>query len=98
LSGGKVRFELRGDKPLETSGTFNDTAWHHVVTTVGPGGQQLHVDGKLIATGSLAKRTKVTNRLGLDLGPGNGRGTVAIDEAKVFRRAFTVTELEASER
>ncbi len=42
------------------------------MTTVGVGGQRLHVDGNLIATGMLAKRTRTSNRLGLDLGPAGG--------------------------
>ena len=73
LEQGRMRFSLQGDKALETAGAFNDGQWHHVVTTVGPGGQRLHVDGKLIATGKLARRTKTSNRLGLDLGPGGAR-------------------------
>jgi hypothetical protein len=86
LADGKVRFVLQGDQPLETADRFNDDRWHQVVTTVGPGGQRLHVDGRLIATGRLVKRTKTSNRLGLDLGPGDGNATVTIDEMKVFAR------------
>jgi hypothetical protein len=89
LEGGKVRFLLQGDQALETSGAFNDNQWHHVVTTVGQGGQRLHVDGKLVATGKLAKRTKTSNRLGLDLGPGGGNAMVTLDEVKVFGRSLS---------
>jgi hypothetical protein len=88
-----VRFQLQGDQALETSAAFNDGQWHHVVTTVGSGGQRLHVDGKLIATGKLAKRTKTSNRLGLDLGPGGGNAAVAIDELKIFGRSLTDGEI-----
>jgi hypothetical protein len=95
IEGGKIRFSLQGDKPLDTSGIFNDNQWHHVVTTVGQGGQRLHVDGQLIATGKLAKRTKTSNRLGLDLGPGGGTATVAMDEFKVLGHAMTAEELAA---
>ena len=95
VEGGKLRFQLQGDAPLETPGAFNDGQWHHVVTTVGPGGQRLHVDGKLIATGKLAKRTKTSNRLGLDLGPGSGAGVVAIDELRVLTRALTPEDVRA---
>jgi hypothetical protein len=83
LSGGKPRFQLHGDQPLESSTTLNDGHWHHIVTTLGPGGQRLHVDGSLVATGSLAARTRTSNRLGLDIGPGAGPGTVAIDEVSI---------------
>jgi hypothetical protein len=93
LEGGKVRFQLQGDEALETPGSFNDGQWHHIVTTVGPGGQRLHVDGKLIGTGKLAQRTKTSNRLGLDLGPGNGNATVTIDELQIFGHALAETEV-----
>ncbi len=94
VADGKVRFQLQGDDALETPRTLNDGQWHQVITTVGPGGQRLHVDGQLIATGKLTKRTKTSNRLGLDLGPGGGEGVVAMDEARVFGRALTAAELK----
>jgi len=93
LADGKVRFVLQGDQPLETADRFNDNRWHQIVTTVGPGGQRLHVDGRLVANGKLVKRTKTSNRLGLDLGPGGGNATVAIDEVKVFGRSLTEEEI-----
>ena len=83
LEDGKLRFLLRGDEALESPATLNDGQWHHVVTTVGEGGQRLHVDGKLIATGRLARRTRTSNRLGLDLGPGGGNATVVMDEVRI---------------
>ena len=93
LEAGKVRFQLQGDQTLETPGAFHDGQWHHVVTTVGSGGQRLHVDGQRIAVGKLAKRTKTSNRLGLDLGPGDGDASVTIDELRVFGHALTETEV-----
>lgn len=93
LNQGKVRFQLQGDQALQTLGTFNENQWHHVVTTVGQGGQRLHVDGKLIATGKLTQRTKTSNRLGLDLGPGSGNATVTIDELQIFGRSQTPSEI-----
>jgi hypothetical protein len=95
LDQGKVRFQLQGDQALETSAAFNDGQWHHVVTTVGSGGQRLHVDGRLIATGKLAKRTKTSNRLGLDLGPGGGNAVVAIDELRVYGHGLANGEVQA---
>jgi hypothetical protein len=94
MDGGKVRFQLQGDNALETPGTFNDGQWHHIVTAVGPGGQRLHVDGRLIATGKLAQRTRSSNRLGLDLGPGGGHATVAIDELHVCGHALAHEDIE----
>ena len=96
LAGGKVDFQLRGDQALETSAAFNDGQWHHLVTTVGDGGQRLHVDGKLIATGKLSKRTKTSNRLGLDLGPGEGMATVTLDEVRVFDRCLSEAEVQSA--
>jgi hypothetical protein len=93
LAGGKVLFTLQGDDALETKTVLNDGQWHHVVTTVGSGGQRLHVDGKLIATGKLAKRTKTSNRLGLDMGPGAGNAVVAMDELKVIGSSLTSDEI-----
>lgn len=93
IESGKIRFSLRGDNPLDTPGTFNDGRWHQVVTTVGQGGQRLHVDGQHIGTGKLAIRTTSSNRLGLDLGPGGGNATVAIDELKIFGRSLGKDEI-----
>jgi hypothetical protein len=65
-------FDVKDGTRNPHEGAENHGAWHHVVTTVGAGGQRLHVDGNPIATGTLAKRTCTSNRLGLDLGPAGG--------------------------
>jgi hypothetical protein len=93
LAGGKVRFQLHGDRALHAPDPLNDGRWHQVVTTVGRGGQRLYVDSKLIATGQLTKRTTTSNRLGLDLGPGNSKGEVAIDELRVYGRCIEDGEM-----
>ena len=93
LEQGRVRFRLQGDRELETPGVFNDGKWHRVVTTVGPGGQRLHVDGRHVATGKRVKRVKSSNRLGLDLGPGSAEAVVALDELQVHARALTEAEV-----
>lgn len=84
---GRAHFRLHGDAPLVGGTALNDGAWHHVVTSVGGGGQKLYVDGKLVGTGKLSRRTTTSNRLGLDLGPGPATGTVAFDEVRVLGRA-----------
>lgn len=33
---------------VDSDASYNDGAWHHVVATLGQGGQQLYVDGKLV--------------------------------------------------
>ena len=88
LETGLLWFALQGDEPLRTTTRLDDGRWHHVVTTVGSGGQRLHVDGQLVATGRLARRTRTSNRLGLDLGPGGGVAVVAFDEVHVLSRAL----------
>ena len=89
LDGGKVRFQLQADKPLETTATFNHGQWHHVVTTVGPGGQRPHMDGQPIATGTLTRRTRTRNRLGL------GKAVVTV---RVLGRALGATDVANSSR
>ena len=93
LEGGKLQFRLQDDQPIETPSPLNDGEWHQVCTTVGEGGQRLHIDGKLIGTGKLTKRTKTSNRPGLDLGPGGGEGLIAMAEVRVFGRVLTDSEV-----
>lgn len=95
LAGGKLEFRLTGDAPLVSAAAVNDGAWHHVVTSVGPAGQQVFLDGTLIGTGKLTKRTRASNRLGLDIGPGPGDATVAFDAVRVLGRAPTADEVAA---
>lgn len=95
VGGGKIRFLLQGGPPLETPETFHDDRWHHVATTVGPGGQKLYVDGRRMAAGNLERRTRASNRLGLDGGPGAGPAKVALDELRIFGRALSEGEIEA---
>jgi len=95
VEGGKLQFVLVGDNPLWTEGKVNDGQWHHVVTSVGAGGQKLYLDGRLIGTGKLARRTRTSNRLGLDLGPGGAAGTAAFDELRVLGRVPTAEEVNA---
>jgi RNA polymerase sigma factor (sigma-70 family) len=89
----KLVFRLRDDRQLEAKGTFHDGQWHHVATTVGAGGQRLHVDGRLIDTGKLTRRVLYSNRLGFDLGPGGGDGVVTIDDLRIHGRALSADEI-----
>ncbi|MCD8535514.1 MAG: PA14 domain-containing protein [Verrucomicrobia bacterium] len=68
---GQVYFLLSGDSPLVSSKTYNDGHWHHLSTSVGPNGQKLYIDAQLVGTGNLSKRTRSSNRLGLDSRSGN---------------------------
>jgi hypothetical protein len=80
------------DQNASSSG-FVPTTTSQVVTIVGSAGQCLYLDGKLAGTGKLAKRTKTSNRLGLDFGPGGGNAIVTIDEVKVFGHSLTQAEI-----
>jgi hypothetical protein len=90
---GKVRFQLQGDAVIEAKGTANDGQWHHVATTVGEGGEKLYVDGQLAGQGKLSRRTRASNRLGLDLGPGGHEAIVGMDELRVYGRMLSAEEV-----
>lgn len=85
LEGGKLQFRLDGDDPVTAAVKANDGEWHHAVSTVGPGGQRLYLEGKLVGTGKLSRRTRNSNRFGLD----GGKDTVAFDELRVFGKMPT---------
>jgi hypothetical protein len=87
LEKGLLRFSLKDDAPLYSKTKLNDGNWHHVITSVGPGGQRLYADGAHLATGKLPRRAHTSNRLGLDLGPGDSEGTVTLDEVRVTNGA-----------
>jgi hypothetical protein len=89
VAGGKLQFRLEGDGAVESAARVNDGEWHHVVSTVGEGGRKLYLDGKLVGTGKLTRRTRTSNRLGLDIGPGTGTGTVAFDGVRVLGKVPT---------
>jgi len=95
IAGGKLEFRLAGDAPLASAAKVNDGEWHHAVSSVGPAGQQLFLDGKLVGTGKLTRRTRDSNRLGLDIGPGGGAAAVAFDSLRVLGRAPTADEVGA---
>lgn len=56
--GGRIWFGVYpgGVRTLNTTGSFNDGAWHHIVGTLGTGGMSLFVDGKRVGL-----RTDTTN-------------------------------------
>ncbi|MFO0913035.1 MAG: PA14 domain-containing protein [Pirellulales bacterium] len=92
VENGILLFHLQEDEPIQSKTMVADGNWHHVVTTVGPGGQQLYLDGELAGTGKLAHRARISNRLGLDFGPGGGMGSVTLDEVSVLGRALNAED------
>ncbi len=93
INQGRLRFTLKGDQPLDSKTQVDDDQWHHVLTTVGPGGQQLFVDGSLQSTGTLKQRSTSSNRLGFDLGPGSEPATVAFDQLQIYSRVVLPSEI-----
>jgi hypothetical protein len=93
IESGKLRFTLAGDEPLLADVKVADGEWRHVVTSIGPGGQRLYLDGKLIGTGKLTRRTRTSNRLGLDIGPAGGAGAVIFDQLVIFGRSIGQDEV-----
>lgn len=49
----KLRFRLKRTEDHASPIHSSDGQWHHVVTCVGSGGQQLYLDGELIGTGEI---------------------------------------------
>jgi hypothetical protein len=94
IENGKLQFRLKGDDALTSEEQVSDGTWHHVASTVGSGGQQLYLDGKLIGTGKLTRRQTSSNRLGLDVGPGASQGTVSIDELTVLGQVPTLAQIK----
>ncbi|MDX1962393.1 MAG: LamG-like jellyroll fold domain-containing protein [Pirellulales bacterium] len=93
LEGGKPQFRLQNADPIIAAESVNDGEWHHVVSTVGDGGHRLYLDGRLAGAGNLTRRTSSSNRLGLDLGPGGGTGTVIFDDVLVLGRVLSAEEV-----
>lgn len=81
---GHLQYRLRDAESITTSNRVDDGQWHHVVSTVGSEGHTLYLDGQEVGSGKMTRRSTSSNRLGLDLGPGTGKGTVAIDEVVVL--------------
>ncbi len=54
LDDGRLRYGIwiGSTAIIDSTAAYNDGAWHHVVVTQGPGGQQMYVDGASVATGT----------------------------------------------
>ena len=77
---------------------YNDGAWHHAVSTLGPDGMRLYVDGSLVASGEQTKGQAYTGywRLGGD-SPWSGATwfTGEIDEAAIYPTVLTPEQVQA---
>jgi hypothetical protein len=93
IEDGKLRFRLKQAKELSSPIQLSDGQWHHVLTCVGTNGHMLYLDGVLVDNGEMVRRTTSSNRLGLDLGPARGHGSVAFDELIVLAKNLSSDEV-----
>ncbi|MFE7845374.1 PKD domain-containing protein [Microbacterium sp. NPDC057407] len=86
---------------VQSSKSYNDNKWHHLVAQQGPSGQQLYVDGKLVGSSTVTGAQAYTGywRIGGDnLGgwpdqPGSLYFRGAIDEFAVYGSTLTETQI-----
>jgi PKD repeat protein len=74
---------------VTTPASYNDGAWHHVVSTQGADGMKLYVDGRLVGTNAAATTNRSYNgywRVGGDPTWGSTSGSFngAIDEVAIY--------------
>ncbi|WP_258309997.1 LamG-like jellyroll fold domain-containing protein [Streptomyces sp. CG 926] len=104
--GGRLTFGtwLGSAQTITTPGSeaYNDNRWHHVVTTQGPAGMALYVDGQLKATSSVSAHAQYTGYWhvgGDNLGGWPSRPTSdlfagQIDETAVYPKVLTAAQVK----
>ena len=81
--------------------TLSTTAWTHLAYTVTPGSQKLYINGALVATTTTAPAISWTGRGPNTILGGHGQGDAAfryqgsLDEARVYSRVLTATDIAA---
>ena len=82
---------------LQTTGSYNDGQWHHVVATQGAPGMRLYVDGVLQGSNDHADAQDYTGywHVGGDVtwGPGDWEFDGAIDEVAVYMTPIAATDV-----
>lgn len=98
--GGALQFGVwnGSQQVLETSATYNDGAWHHVVGQQSSSGMQLYVDGQLVGSNGVTTAESFTGywRLGGDttwVGDPFWVGT--LDEVAVYAAPLTANQVRA---
>ncbi|CAN5247103.1 PKD domain-containing protein [soil metagenome] len=101
LDDGTVRFGVYNGNTvtIDSAAALNDNAWHQVVSTFGPDGMKLYVDGKLDSTNP---NTSAQNYSGYwKLGGDNAWGgnsdlgfTGDVDEAAVYGKVLTLAQIQ----
>ena len=83
---------------LTTTGTYNDGQWHHVVGSLGPGGQELYVDGTRVgydaATTSALSYTGYWRIGGDNSWAGDYYFDGVIDEVAVYRDPISASQVK----
>jgi len=102
---GRIRFatSFQGSQAaVESSQTYNDNTWHHLVATQGTSGMKLYVDGVLVGSGPLSAATANTGywRVGGDSlsgwasRPSSDYFGGALDEVAFYPRALKANEVQ----
>lgn len=101
LNDGHLRFGTWTGQPnvAQSSGTYNDGAWHHLVATQSSEGMKLYVDGKLVGTNPQTAAQPFTGywRVGGDTHWGDADSAwinARIDEVAVYSRALSLTDVQ----
>lgn len=80
---------------ITSSATINDGLWHHVVATRSGADGRVYVDGALAGQGSGAVKAlqPLTVALGYDYRDNNARLNGLLDDARIYERALSATEI-----
>ena len=100
---GRVAFELKPGgvaRSIQSGPGMNDGAWHHVVTTTGPAGTQVYVDGALAAseagmTAGLVYGANGYWKIGGPATSGGASFSGGVDNVAIYPRVLTAAEVQA---
>ncbi|MCL3839199.1 PKD domain-containing protein, partial [Aeromicrobium duanguangcaii] len=98
--GGRVKFGVfdGSQQVLQSTDSYRDGAWHHVVAQQSASGMQLYIDGSLIDQNGVTTANPYDGywRLGGDSGwEGNPFWAGSLDDVAVYRRPLTVNEVRS---
>ena len=102
LNNGRLQFGTSGAvrNLAETTTSYNDNLWHHVVATQGADGMRLYVDGIQVATNAATDAASYTGywRVGGDRCFGGQTSNFlagTVDEAAVYATALTAAQVRS---
>ncbi|WP_457254535.1 PKD domain-containing protein [Pedococcus sp. P5_B7] len=102
LNNGRLQFGTSGAvrNLAETTTSFNDNAWHHVVATQGADGMKLYVDGLQVASNTATDAASYVGywRVGGDRCYGGQTSNYlagTVDEAAVYATALTAAQVRS---